>query len=199
MAVRETIQRAEAGPAAAVLPRAVAGTIGVAAFMVMTALGAQVRIPLPWTPVPITLQTFFVALAGATLGPVLGPLSQVAYLGAGAAGLPFFAGGGSGFAYLFGASTAGYLIGFPLATAITGRLVRLKGDPTALWILFSMAAGSLVIYGCGAWWLIWGFGLSLPSAVAKGVVPFLVGDALKTCGAAGLYRSYRRHAQILFP
>ena len=200
MAGREIIQRSEAVPAVAgLLQRVVSGTIGVAAFVVMTALGAHVRIPLPWTPVPITLQTFFVELAGATLGPALGPLSQAAYLCAGAAGLPLFAGGGSGLLYLVRGSTTGYLIGFLVATALVGWLVRLKSDPGYLWILFSMAAGSLVIYGCGASWLAWGLGLSLPSAVAKGVLPFLMGDVLKTCGAAGLYRSYRRHARIVFP
>jgi len=180
-------------------PRAVAGMVGVGAFMVMTALGAHVRIPLPWTPVPITLQTFFVELAGATLGPVLGPLSQAAYLCAGVAGLPFFAGGGSGLLYLLRGATTGYLVGFVLAAALVGRLVRLKRDPGYGWILLSMATGSLVIHACGASWLAWGLGLSLPSAVAKGVLPFLAGDVLKTCAAAGLYRSYRRRARIVFP
>jgi biotin transport system substrate-specific component len=179
--------------------RSVSATIGVAAFVVMTALGAHVRIPLPWTPVPITLQTFFVHLAGATLGPALGPVSQAAYLLVGAAGLPVFAGGGSGFLYLLQGATTGYLIGFVVATAVVGRLVRLRSHPGFLWILLSMAAGSLAVYACGVSWLVWSLGLSLPSAVAKGMLPFLMGDVLKTCGAAGLFRSYRRRAQTVFP
>ena len=73
--------------------RVISAGIGIVAFAVMTALGAYVRIPLPWTPVPITLQTLFVSLAGATLGPVFGPASQGLYLAAGAAGVPLFAGG----------------------------------------------------------------------------------------------------------
>jgi len=77
MAEREVIRRSEiAVPTTRLEERAVSATIGVVAFVVMTALGAHVRIPLPWTPVPITLQTFFVHLAGATLGPALGPVSQ---------------------------------------------------------------------------------------------------------------------------
>jgi biotin transport system substrate-specific component len=179
--------------------RAVSASIGVVAFVVMTALGAQVRIPLPFTPVPITLQTFFVHLAGATLGPALGPLSQAVYLMVGAAGLPVFAGGGSGLAYLLQGATSGYLIGFVMAPALVGWLIRRREDPGILWILASLAAGSLVIYACGVSWLAWSLHLSPGSAIAKGMVPFLAGDVVKTCAAAGLFRSYRRRARIVFP
>ena len=179
--------------------RAVSATIGVAAFVIMTALGAHVRIPLPFTPVPITLQTFFVQLAGATLGPALGPMSQAIYLAVGAAGLPVFAGGASGLAYLLQGATSGYLIGFVAATALVGRLVRRRQNPGFLWILGSMAAGSLVVYACGVSWLAWSLNLSPGSAIAKGMLPFLLGDVLKTGAAAGLYRSNRRRARIVFP
>ncbi|MFI5339451.1 MAG: biotin transporter BioY [Candidatus Methylomirabilales bacterium] len=200
MAERELIGRSGVAPTATwLVQRAVSGTIGVAAFAVMTALGAHVRIPLPWTPVPITLQTFFVQLAGATLGPTLGPASQAVYLLAGATGLPVFAGGGSGLLHLLRGVTTGYLIGFVVATALVGRLVRLRRDPGFQWILLSMAAGSLVVYACGVFWLAWSLGLSLPSAIAQGMLPFLVGDAVKTCAAAGLFRGYRRRARVVFP
>src|SRR3972149_5422736 len=113
MAEREMIRRSEiAGTTAWLEQRAVTATIGIAAFVVMTALGAHVRIPLPFTPVPITLQTFFVHLAGATLGPALGPVSQALYILAGTAGMPVFAGGASGLAYLVKGAPTGYLIGF---------------------------------------------------------------------------------------
>jgi biotin transport system substrate-specific component len=183
----------------AVPQRAAAAAVGVAAFAVMTALGAHVRIPLPWTPVPITLQTFFVHLAGATLGGSLGPASQVVYLLAGAAGLPVFAGGAGGMRYLLQGPTTGYLVGFLAATALVGRLVRRREDPGMLWILFSMTAGSLAVYACGVAWLLWSLGLSPAGAIAKGVLPFLLGDVVKTCAAAGLYRSYRRRARMVFP
>ena len=200
MTERDMIRPAGAAAATTWLEqRAVQGAIGVTAFAVMTALGACVRIPLPWTPVPITLQTFFVHLAGATLGPALGPVSQAVYLLAGAAGLPVFAGGGGGLLYLLQGPTTGYLVGFIVATALVGRLVRLRGDPGILWILGSMAAGSLLVYACGVSWLAWTLRLPLPSALAHGMLPFLAGDVAKTCAAAGLFRSYRRRARIVFP
>jgi biotin transport system substrate-specific component len=179
--------------------RAMSAAVGVVAFVVMTILGAHVRIPLPFTPVPITLQTFFVYLAGATLGPALGPVSQATYLVLGAAGLPVFAGGGSGLAYLLRGATTGYLIGFVVAPALVGWLIRRRDDPGIVWILGSMAAGSLVVYTCGVCWLAWSLHLPPASAIAKGVLPFLAGDLVKTCAAAGLFRSYRRRARIVFP
>ena len=179
--------------------RGVSAVIGVLAFVLMTALGAHVRIPLPWTPVPITLQTFFVSLAGATLGPALGPVSQAIYLLLGIAGLPVFAGGGSGIRYVLAGPTTGYLLGFIAASAIVGWLVRRRQDPGTAWILFSMATGSLTIYVCGVAWLIWSVKLTLSAAIAKGFLPFLAGDVVKTGAAAGLFRGYRRRARNVFP
>ncbi len=199
MAERQMIGRSGIALPTWLAQRAVSGTIGVAAFVVMTALGAHVRIPLPWTPVPITLQTFFVQLAGATLGPTLGAACQAVYLLAGVAGFPVFAGGESGLFHLLRGVTTGYLIGFVAAAVLVGRLVRLRSEPGFLWILGSMAAGSLVVYTCGVSWLKWSLGLSLSNAIAKGMLPFLVGDVVKTCAAAGLFRSYRRRARIVFP
>jgi biotin transport system substrate-specific component len=179
--------------------RSASRVIGVLAFVIMMSLGAHVRIPLPWTPVPITLQTFFVSLAGATLGPALGPASQAIYLLLGVAGLPVFAGGGSGVRYLLAGPTTGYLIGFVLASALVGWLVRRRQDPGVPWILLSMAAGSLTIYACGVAWLTWSLSLSLGGALAKGFLPFLVGDVVKTGAAVGLFRGYRRRVQNVFP
>jgi len=200
MAEREMTGQSGVAPTTTWLTqRVLSGIVGIAAFAVMTGLGAHVRIPLPWTPVPITLQTFFVQLAGATLGPVLGPMSQAVYLLAGGAGLPVFAGGGSGLHHLLQGVTGGYLIGFVVAAALVGWMVRLRSDPGLLWILGSMAAGSLAVYACGISWLAWSLRLSLPSALAQGMLPFLVGDVAKTCAAAGLFRSYRRRSRIMFP
>ena len=179
--------------------RAISVGIGVVAFAVMTALGAYVRIPLPWTPVPITLQTLFVSLAGATLGPVLGSASQGLYLAAGAAGVPLFAGGLGGLAYLLGGPTTGYLLGFVPATVCTGWLIRRREAPGILWILLSMAAGTLTVYACGVAWLVWSLNLSLAAALAQGLLPFLLGDAVKLCAAAGLVRGARRRTRRVFP
>ncbi len=200
MAERVVVRRSGIAAATTWLEeRAASATIGVAAFVVMTALGAHVRIPLPWTPVPITLQTFFVHLAGATLGPALGPVSQTLYLLAGITGLPVFAGGASGLAYLLTGATTGYLVGFVMATALVGWLVRRRANPGITWILFSMAAGSFVVHTCGVSWLVWSLKLPLQVAIAKGTLPFLAGDVVKTCAAAGLFRSYRRRVQTVFP
>ena len=179
--------------------RAVSVGIGIVAFAVMTALGAYVRIPLPWTPVPITLQTLFVSLAGATLGPVLGPASQGLYLAAGAAGVPVFAGGLGGLAYLLGGPTTGYLLGFVPATVCTGWLIRRREAPGILWTMLSMAAGTLTVYACGVAWLVWSLNLSLATALAQGLLPFLLGDAVKLCAAAGLVRGARRRTRLVFP
>jgi len=178
--------------------RAISVGIGVVAFAVMTALGAYVRIPLPWTPVPITLQTLFVSLAGATLGPVFGPASQGLYLAAGAAGVPLFAGGLGGLAYLLGGPTTGYLLGFVPATVCTGWLIRRREAPGILWTLLSMAAGTLTVYACGVAWLAWSLNLSLAAALAQGLLPFLLGDAVKLFAAAGLVRGARRRTRRVF-
>jgi len=179
--------------------RAISVGIGVVAFAVMTALGAYVRIPLPWTPVPITLQTLFVSLAGATLGPILGPASQGLYLAAGAAGVPLFAGGLGGLAYLLGGPTTGYLLGFVPATVCTGWLIRRREAPEILWTLLSVAAGTLAVYACGIAWLVWSLNLPLATALAQGLLPFLLGDAVKLCAAAGLVRGARRRTRRVFP
>lgn len=200
MADREMVRHSGIPTAAPwVEGRAARAVIGVLAFVTMTALGAHVRIPLPWTPVPVTLQTFFVSLAGATLGPALGPASQAIYLLLGVAGLPVFAGGGSGVGYLLTGPTTGYLIGFIAASALVGWLIRRREDPGAVWILFSMAAGSLTIYTCGTLWLVWSLRLSLAGGIAKGILPFLVGDVVKTGAAVGLFRGYRRRVRDVFP
>jgi biotin transport system substrate-specific component len=179
--------------------RVVSAGIGVVAFAVMTALGAYIRIPLPWTPVPITLQTLFVSMAGAMLGPVLGPVSQGLYLAAGAAGAPLFAGGLGGLEYLFGSPTTGYLLGFVSAATCTGWLIRRRAAPGILWTLVSMATGMLTVYACGVAWLAWSLNLTLTAALAQGMLPFLLGDAVKLCAAVGLVRGARQRPRRVRP
>ncbi len=178
--------------------RVLAGGVGVLAFAVMTALGAHVRIPLPFTPVPITLQTLFVVLAGAALGPVLGPLSQGLYVFGGGLGLPVFAGGVGGWSALLQGATSGYLVGFIVAASLTGWMVR-RRESRFFWILLSMMAGEGVIYICGVAWLALALEMSLGRAVRLGVLPFLAGDAVKLCLAAGLFRGAARRTRSTFP
>ena len=153
----------------------------VVGFSLLTAAAAQVAVPLPWTPVPLTGQTFAVLLTGALLGPRLGALAMLAYLAEGAAGLPFFRGGAGGYAHLAGA-TAGYLLAFPLAAYVTGRLAERGWDRRYVPAAAAMALGSLVILACGWAWLAAALGGA--QAFRLGVAPFLPGDVVKIALAA---------------
>ncbi|MBO9360624.1 MAG: biotin transporter BioY [Thermoflexus sp.] len=146
----------------------------------LTALMARVAIPLPFTPVPITGQTFAVLLVGAALGSWRGGLSMVAYLLEGALGLPVFAGGAAGLARL-GGPTGGYLIGFVAAAFVTGWLAERGWDRRPATTALAMLAGNAVIYLFGLPWLagfVGGF-LGPKGALALGLLPFVVGDLLK--------------------
>jgi biotin transport system substrate-specific component len=156
----------------------------VVAFSLLTALAAQVAVPLPFTPVPITLQTFAVLLTGALLGRRLGALAMLAYLFEGACGLPFFAQGFGGVGYLLFAPTSGYLLSYPLAAFMTGWLAERGWDrrfPTAA---AAMALGSSIILACG--WLGLLRFVSPAHAFVQGVAPFIVGDIVKVALAAAV-------------
>lgn len=156
----------------------------VVAFSLLTALAAQVAIPLPWTPVPITGQTFAVLLTGALLGSRLGALAMIAYLVEGASGLPFFRSGQGGLHYLLLSPTAGYLFSYPLAAFLTGWLAERGWDRKYLKAAAAMALGSLVILLCGWSWLAALYAPSAEAAWRMGVAPFLLGDAVKIALAA---------------
>ncbi|MCX4469604.1 biotin transporter BioY [Micromonospora sp. NBC_01655] len=168
------------------LPKALT-RIGVTVVLgaALTALAAQVVLPIPGSPVPVTGQTFAVLLAAACLGPARGLASQLLYLALGAAGLPVFTQGAHGVHVVVGA-TGGYLVGFLLAALIVGAGSRRGTDRTVLRELAVLALGSAAIYACGVTWLAIVTGMGLAKAVAVGIVPFLVGDALKVVLAASL-------------
>lgn len=158
----------------------------VLAVAAITAVAAQVRIPLePISPVPITGSTFAVLLGAAALGPLRGSLAQVVYLVAGIAGLPVFTGGESGWAYFTGA-TAGYLVGFVVASVVVGALTRHGLDRRIPGAAVAFAAGSLVIYLLGVPWLMRVADMSLRDAIVRGAGVFLVGDLLKALAAGAL-------------
>lgn len=160
-----------------------------AGLVALTWAGADVRIPLQ--PVPITLQTLFVLLAGALVGPRVGSLSQLAYVGLGFAGVPLFAGACAGAAVLAG-PTGGYLLGFVLAPAIVGRWV---GDGANYRrSLFAFGAAAVAILALGTIHLAIFYTRDLSTAVAAGFLPFLPGDALKVMAAASIYGAWRRLA-----
>ena len=142
---------------------------------------AQVKIPLPFTPVPLTGQTFAVLLVAAVLGSKRGAASIVLYIALGAFGLPIFAGGASGMAYLTGA-TLGYLVGFVLAAYIIGLLAEHGLERNFRTSIFPFLVGTVIIYFCGTAWMA--FSLGLEKAILLGVLPFLVGDSIKIALAA---------------
>ena len=160
----------------------------VVGFALLTALAAQIEIPLGFTPVPLTGQTFAVLLSGAVLGMRRGALSQLAYWFAGLVGLPFYSGGAGGWEKGTG-STMGYLVGFVVAAGAIGYLAEKKHDRNFATSLPAMLLGSTIIYAFGATWL--SIHLNLPlangeqNAISLGVAPFLVGDLLKALVAAG--------------
>jgi biotin transport system substrate-specific component len=158
----------------------------IVAFSLLTALSAQVVIPLPWTPVPITGQTFAVLLTGALLGSRLGALAMLAYLIEGASGLPFFRSGQGGLHYLLLSPTAGYLFSYPLASFLTGWLAERGWDKKYLTAAAAMGLGSLVILLCGWSWLAAVYAPTTLDAWSVGVAPFLLGDVIKIALAAAV-------------
>ncbi|TDB70687.1 biotin transporter BioY [Actinomadura sp. KC216] len=161
------------------LARDAALVAGAAAF---TGLAAQIAIPLPGTPVPVTGQTFAVLLAAAALGPVRAALAMLLYLTAGIAGMPWFTEGGSG----TGVPTLGYVLGFVVAAAVVGRLAQRGGDRTPLRTAATMLAGTAIMYAAGVPYLMAALDVDLARALDLGMTPFLAGDALKVLLAAGL-------------
>lgn len=145
-------------------------------------LAAQVSFHVPGTPVPVTGQTFAVLLGGAALGWWRALASTALYVAAGAAGLPWYAAHGSG----WGGPAFGYLLGFVVAATVVGRLAGRGGDRTPLRTAGTMTLGTLLIYAAGVPWLAASLDVGLGKALALGVRPFLVGDAVKVALAAGL-------------
>ena len=169
-----------------ILPRhAVITAALVIGFALLTAAAAQVRVPLPFTPVPVTGQTFAVLLAGAALGSRAGAASQGLYVLLGLGGLPFFSGGNGGWDYATG-PTLGYLVGFVVAAAVVGSLAERQQDRTIATALPAFLAGTVVIYLFGVGWLIASLPTDLTDALVKGMVPFVVGDLLKVALAGTL-------------
>lgn len=140
------------------------------------ALSAQVAIPLPFTPVPLTLQTLFVLLSGALLGSKRGPASVMVYIGFGIAGIPVFASGGAGLARLLG-PTGGYLVGFAAASFVAGFLFENGFGKTLFGRTLAMLAASVLIYAFGLARLASFTGWD--SVLSLGLYPFIAGDMLK--------------------
>ncbi|MER8007408.1 MULTISPECIES: biotin transporter BioY [unclassified Streptomyces] len=148
---------------------------------VLTGLAAQISVPVPHSPVPVTGQTFAALLVGTSLGASRGLASLVLYALAGLAGVPWFAGGTSGVSVSFG-----YILGMLLASAAVGALARRGADRSVWRMAGTMLLGEALIYAVGVPYLAYAAGLSASAAIAAGLTPFLIGDALKAALAMGL-------------
>ncbi len=167
--------------AGAVVPRSTVNTIAlVVGFALITALAAQIRFPVPGTPVPITGQTFAVLLSGAALGARLGAGSQALYWILGAIGLPFYTEASGGWEAATGA-TGGYLFGFMVAAWAVGHLAERGQDRTIATAIPAFLAGSAVIYVFGVSWLYLSIDSidTMTAALAAGFTPFVIGDLAK--------------------
>ncbi|MER7772564.1 biotin transporter BioY [Kitasatospora sp. NPDC096140] len=153
----------------------------VAGGAALTGVAAQLSVNVPGSPVPVTGQTFAALLVGTALGARRGAASLTLYLLAGAAGLPWFAEGTSGWAM----PSFGYVLGFVLAAALTGVLARRGADRTPVNTAVTMALGSLAVYAVGVPYLALALHVPLTRAAELGLYPYLVGDALKAALAAG--------------
>jgi biotin transport system substrate-specific component len=163
----------------------------IAGFVALNAAAAQVSVPLPFTPIPLTLQTFAVLLTGSALGGMRGLITLGIYVAAGALGAPWFAGGNHG----IGGPTTGYLVGFLVAAFVVGKLAERRATHSVKKTFLAFAVGTFLIYACGVPWLMVSTGMGLNAAIAAGLTPFLLGDTLKACFAGlllpGVWRLMR--------
>jgi biotin transport system substrate-specific component len=160
----------------------VAGLVG------LTAASAQIAVPLPFTPVPLTLQTFAVLVGAAALGATRAVLAQSAYLIFAFLGLPILAGGAGGAEKVIGA-TGGYLIGFIVASYLVGKIAQRGATLKIKTTVLAYLVGTLVIYSLGAIWLAQFTGQGIAWAIANGVAPFLIGDLIKAAAAGAVLPS----------
>jgi biotin transport system substrate-specific component len=157
-------------------------------IVALTAAAAQISFPLPFTPVPFTLQPLVVLIGGAALGRRLGMCAQIGYLLAGIAGLPVFAASATlppGLGRLLG-PTGGYLMAYPAAAYVTGALAELGFDRRYLTSVLAMTAGLAIIFAIGVLWLSRFVPGGLAGALAAGLYPFIAVDAAKILAGAAI-------------
>ncbi|RFU19871.1 biotin transporter BioY [Geodermatophilus marinus] len=166
----------------------------VAAGVLFTALLAQVSVPVPGSPVPITGQTLAVVLVAASLGPVLGVAVQVLYILSALVGLPFYSEASGGWDVVFGA-TGGYVLGFIPAAYLIGLAARRGADRTPLKAVPLFVAGQAVIFAVGVPWLAVSTGMTASQALDAGFYPFILGGLVKAAVAAAVLGTAWRVAQ----
>jgi biotin transport system substrate-specific component len=182
-----------------------ADVLRIAAANILLVLCAHIVIPLPWTPVPITGQTFGVLLVAVLLGARRGAITLILYLLEGAAGLPVFQPLGLPGLARFAGPTAGYLYSYPLAAFVTGWLVQrepkirdwraARSWLPGLSLIGALISGEAIVFGCGCAWLAWFLGLGWSAALQQGALPFVPGEIIKmallVAAAGGLQRARR--------
>jgi biotin transport system substrate-specific component len=161
----------------------------------LVALSAHVSVPLGFTPVPLTLQTFAVLLIGFLLGPTLGFFSLMAYLVEGLCGLPVFSPHGVGGAAQLLGPTGGYLLAYPLMATYAGFLAKAPGLRRMPFVAYTVAgtAATVLLFACGAGWIMSITHISLAAAWTVAIAPFLPGEVVKIAAAAGISRALYRH------
>jgi biotin transport system substrate-specific component len=165
-----------------------ADVLRIAAANILLALCARIAIPLPWTPVPITGQTFGVLLVAALLGARRGAIALTLYLLEGMAGLPVFQPyGAPGIARFFG-PTAGFLLAYPPAAFATGWLVERGGGKSMWGLLAALCSGDVLIFVGGCAWLAAGLNLGWRVAFQQGALPFVPGEIVKIVLIAAVVR-----------
>jgi len=185
-----TVPGAGASAHPGVLERGLARALLVLAFALLTWAAARISVPLPMTPVPGTLQTLAVLLAGGMLGARAGAASQASYLLMGAAGLPVFALPGSGPGYLLG-PTGGYLFGFIAAAYVVGTVLRVTGKRGVAGAALAFFLGAATIHLFGFAWLCVVLG-NPDAALRAGLLPFVLFDLAKVILATAIHAGYLR-------
>lgn len=184
----------------AIFPRTgvLADALLVVSGAALVAAAAQVRFALPFTPIPITGQTFAVLLVGASLGSVRGVASLVLYVAVGLLGAPVYTGQNGGWEYFSGA-TGGYLIGFVIAAGLTGYLAERRWDRKISSAVTALLTGNVVIYIFGLAWLAGVANAGFERTLELGLYPFVVGDLLKLYVAGALLPTAWRLVDRLGP
>jgi len=154
---------------------------------------AQISIPLGFTPVPLTGQTFAVLLVGASLGSIAGTASTLLYVIIGALGAPVYADHAHGW-HVLNSASGGYLFGFIAAAALTGVLAERRWDRRFSSSIGAMLSGNVVIYACGVAWLAHDLHVSIAKALELGLYPFVPGDLIKVYLAAAVLPTAWRYA-----
>ncbi|ADL07499.1 biotin transporter BioY [Thermosediminibacter oceani] len=166
----------------------------IALFASITALFGYISIPLPFSPVPITLQTLAVMLAGSVLTPKAAFWSMTVFLFMGAIGLPVFSGGTSGLGILFG-PTGGYLMSWPVASYLIALILKKVNPNLATLLLVNILGGIVIVYAVGVSYLAYMTNMTLTAAIMAGALPFIPGDLLKAVVSSVLALSLRKALQ----